>query len=89
MVLLRKFSVSKRFLKNFLRLFQVERLSLPSQAEIEKARSPIRDPKDAPILAAAIIARPDLFVTGNKDFHASEVKKLIPVQTTSQALCSL
>lgn len=89
MVLLRKFSVSKRFLKNFLRLFQIERLSLPSWTEIEKARSLIRDPKDAPILAAAIIARPDLFVTGDKDFHTPEVKKLIPVQTTSQALGSL
>lgn len=58
-------------------------------AEIEQARSFIRDPKDAPILAAAITARPDMFVTGDKDFHTPEVKKLIPVQTTSQALRSL
>lgn len=89
MVLLRKFSVSERFLQNFLRLFRVERVSLPSQAAIEEARSLIRDPKDAPILAAAIIARPDLFVTGDKDFHTPEVKKLIPVQTTSRIIDSL
>ncbi len=89
MVLLRKFSISERFLKNFLQLFRLERVPLPSRAEIEKARSLIRDPKDAPILAAAITARPDLFVTGDKDFHTPEVKKLIPVQTTSQALASL
>lgn len=86
MVLLRKFSASKRFLQNFLKLFRVELISPPSRAEIEKAGSLIRDPKDAPILAGAIIARPDLFVTGDKDFHTPEVKKLIPVQTTSHAL---
>lgn len=88
-VLLRKFSVSERFLQNFLRLFRVERVSLPSLAEIERVRGLIRDPKDAPILAAAIIARPDLFVTGDKDSHTPEIKKLIPVQTTSQALGSI
>lgn len=89
MVLLRKFFISERFFKNFLRLFRLERVPLPSRAEIEKACGLIRDPKDAPILAAAITARPDLFVTGDKDFHTPEVKKLIPVQTTSQALNSL
>lgn len=89
MVLLRKFSVPERFLQKFLGMFPVEQISLPSRAEIEKARSLIRDPKDAPILAAAITARPDLFVTGDKDFPTPEVKKLIPVQTTSQALNTL
>ncbi len=89
MVLLRKFSVSKKFFKNSLRPFRLERVPLPSRAEIERACGFMRDPKDAPILAAAITARPDLFVTGDKDFHTPEVKKLIPVQTTSQALNSL
>lgn len=88
-VLLSKFSVSESFLQNFLRLFRVERVSLPSRAEIEKFCSLIRDPKDAPILAAAVTARPDLFVTGDKDFHTAEVKALIPVQTCSRALNSL
>jgi len=88
-VLLRKFSASERFLENFLRLFRVERVSLPSRVDIEQARALIRDSKDAPILAAAIIAQPDIFVTGDKDFHTPEVKKLIPVQTASQALRSL
>lgn len=89
MVLLRKFSISERFLKNFLQLFRLERVPLPLRADIEKACGLIRDPNDAPILAAAITARPDVFVTGDKDFHTPEVKKLIPVQTASQALNSL
>lgn len=88
MVLLRKFSVSERFFKNFLRLFRLEQVPLPSRMEIEKAHNLIRDPKDTPILVAAMIAKPDLFVTGDKDFHTPEVKKLIPVQTTSQTLNS-
>lgn len=34
----------------------------------------IRDRKDYPILASAIIAEVDIFVTGDKDFFALEVE---------------
>lgn len=89
MALLRKFSISERFLKNFLQLFRLERVPQPSRVEVEKAHKLIRDPKDAPIPAAAMMAGRDLFVTGDKDFHTPEVKTLTPVLTTSQALESL
>lgn len=42
--------------------------------EIVEAESEIRDPKDRPILRAALNAGADLFLTGDKDFLESSVK---------------
>jgi predicted nucleic acid-binding protein len=70
-------------------MFCIEWIPIPSLTETEKFRTLIRDPKDIPILAAAVSAKPDLFVTDDKDFHTPEVKKLIPVYTATQALNSL
>lgn len=39
-----------------------------------EAESEIRDPKDRPILRAALNAGADLFLTGDKDFLESSVK---------------
>ncbi len=48
------------------------------EAEIE---SKIRDPKDRPILRAALDSHADLFLTGDKDFLESSVSdpRIIPV----------
>ena len=35
---------------------------------------PIRDPKDVPILATAFLENVDVFVTGDKDFLASDIE---------------
>ena len=70
-------------------MFSIEWIPISSSIETEKLKTLIRDPKDIPILAAAVSAKPDLFVTGDKDFHTPEVKKLIPVYTATQALNSL
>ena len=39
----------------------------------------IRDDEDIPILVSALIAEPDLFVTGDKDFLESQIKNVLPV----------
>ncbi|OAT82939.1 PIN domain-containing protein [Desulfotomaculum copahuensis] len=41
----------------------------------------IRDAKDIPILASAIIARPDVLVTGDYYFHTSEIQECFTVMT--------
>ena len=42
--------------------------------EVIEAESAIRDPKDRPILRAALDAHADLFLTGDKDFLESYVE---------------
>lgn len=39
----------------------------------------IRDPKDLPILASAMVAQPDIVVTGDLDFHTPEIQELFTV----------
>jgi predicted nucleic acid-binding protein len=40
---------------------------------------PIRDPNDIPILISVFIANPDIFVTGDLDFHTPEVTSMLLV----------
>ncbi len=42
--------------------------------EIYEAENKIRDPKDRPILRAALSSNADLFLTGDKDFLESSVE---------------
>lgn len=44
---------------------------------------PIRDKKDLPILVSAIIAQPDILVSGDLDFHTKEIMNCFPVYTPS------
>lgn len=46
----------------------------PTPDEVIEAENKIRDPKDRPILRAALSSNTDLFLTGNKDFLESSVK---------------
>ena len=46
---------------------------VPTPEESVDAESKIRDPKDRPILRAALDANVDLFLTGDKDFLESSV----------------
>ena len=46
---------------------------IPTPEESADAESKIRDPKDRPILRAALDANVDLFLTGDKDFLESSV----------------
>jgi len=53
---------------------------------IEEAKLLIRDPKDAIIFASAIDAKPDIFVSGDFDFHTDGVRKYINVVNTGRAI---
>lgn len=46
----------------------------------------IRDEKDLPILVSAIIAQPDILVTGDYDFHTNEIREYLVVYTPSEFL---
>ena len=46
---------------------------VPTPKEVQTAESAIRDPKDRPILRAALDAHADLFLTGDKDFLESAI----------------
>jgi len=48
-----------------------------------------KNKKDIPVLATAPEYRPDYFITGDEDFHTSEIKKLINVVRTQDFLDSL
>lgn len=88
-VLARKFPGHARLLGTVLQTFRVERLPLPPTEKIGQVRPHLRDPDDAAVVASVMLARPDVFVTGDKDLHTPQVLALIPVHTTSEALALL
>ena len=47
---------------------------------------PIRDEADIPILVSVIIAQPDILITGDQDFHKSEIQEYVAVYTPSDFL---
>ncbi len=58
------------FLYTALSVIQV----VQTPTELQDAEQKIRDPKDRPILRAALASNADLFLTGDKDFLESPVK---------------
>ena len=46
----------------------------------------IRDEKDLAILVSAIIAQPDILVTGDYDFHTNEIREYFAVYTPAEFL---
>ncbi len=46
----------------------------------------IRDEKDIPILVSAILAQPDILVTGDHDFHTPEIQEYFAVMTPGDFL---
>jgi len=69
-----KFPDRKAVLETFLKRFSFEMAYTPT--EIDKDIYPkIRDKKDYPILASAIIADVDVFITGDKDFGGLDLER--------------
>jgi putative PIN family toxin of toxin-antitoxin system len=62
-----KFSDKKSVLEHFLTRLSFEIAYTPTEID-ENIYPEIRDKKDYPILASAIIADVDVFITGDKDF---------------------
>jgi len=85
-VLSRKFPGKEYILNEMLKLLPVEITAVPSQETINKAEKIIRDAKDAVILAASMENVPDAFVSGDKDFHTQEVKRVINAVSTADAI---
>jgi predicted nucleic acid-binding protein len=46
----------------------------------------IRDEKDLPILVSAYIAEPDLLITGDRDFHTTEIREHLAMCTPVEFL---
>lgn len=73
-VFAKKFPDKKVALDTFLGDFQFELFQTPQ--EINRTDFPsIRDSKDLPILASAILAEVDILLTGDKDFLGLSLKK--------------
>ena len=68
-----KFPQKKMVLDKFLCNLSFEVAYTPS--EIDKSYPTIRDEKDYPILASALIADVDVFITGDKDFSALVIER--------------
>lgn len=85
-VLIRKFPGKEYILDEIIRLLPVKIVPVPSQEKIKRAQKIIRDTKDAVILATAIESGLDAFVSGDKDFHTPEVKQVINVVNTADAV---
>jgi putative PIN family toxin of toxin-antitoxin system len=46
----------------------------------------IRDPKDEPIMASAILCQPDILISGDKDFHTEEIQEHFAIYTPGDFL---
>ena len=72
-VTMRKFSEKYELLESFLRELPYELVSTPEK--IDKTKYPvIRDKKDLPILASAIIENVDVLISGDEDFTLIDIE---------------
>ena len=69
-----KFPDRKLVLESFLRRLSFEMAYTPEDID-EDIYPKIRDKKDYPILASAIIADVDIFITGDKDFAGLDLER--------------
>ncbi|MDR1193729.1 MAG: putative toxin-antitoxin system toxin component, PIN family [Peptococcaceae bacterium] len=69
-----KFPDKKTSLERFLTRFSYEISYTPTEID-EDIYPKIRDKKDYPILASAIIADVDVFITGDKDFGGLDLER--------------
>lgn len=63
-----------------------ERVSHVPSDLVTEAKKILRDPKDAPVLAAAMYAGADYLVTGDKDFFTPEVQAKVRVVSARELL---
>lgn len=69
----RKFSTKKKYLDRFFRELPFELVYTPKALDSDELPD-VRDEKDLPILATALLENVDVFVTGDKDFLVLDVK---------------
>ncbi len=85
-VLRTKFSSHVRVLDAFLDLVEYELVPEPSPQSLYYASSLLRDPDDAPILAAVLDSKPDCALIGDKDLLTDAIRLIAPVQTCAEYL---
>ena len=73
-VMQRKFPDKVFFCEQFLRKLDFELTLTPAYID-EDIYPKIRDKKDYPILAAAVIADVDVFISGDSDFSATDLER--------------
>ncbi|MCX6377167.1 MAG: hypothetical protein NTU88_14240, partial [Armatimonadetes bacterium] len=83
-----KFPRQAGALDQFLRLVEYESVPLPDDEAVSRARSMLRDPGDAPVLASMTASNPDAAVTGDKDLLTPEIREILPVMTCRDYLSS-
>jgi putative PIN family toxin of toxin-antitoxin system len=88
-VLKRKFPGKEKLFDVLLNALNVEVTPLPAPSKVENARHLIRDSKDAAILASAMEASVDIFISGDFDFHTDTVRSVVNVLTTREVLTLL
>ena len=74
----RKFPAKMALWDKFLSTLEFELTYTPNNVASINAPS-IRDPKDLPILVSAIIAQPDIFITGDLDFYTPEIQEIFTI----------
>ncbi|PKM38820.1 MAG: putative toxin-antitoxin system toxin component, PIN family [Firmicutes bacterium HGW-Firmicutes-8] len=70
---------------SFLSCQEYELVYTPSDPTNFKAPY-IRDEKDIPVLVSAVIAQPDILITGDLDFHTREIREYFAVYTPADFL---
>lgn len=81
-VLQRKFPGLLAKWDRFLTTLEFELAYTPS--DLSAVHAPyIRDKADLPILVSALVAQPDILVTGDYDFHTPEIQEYFAVMTPS------
>lgn len=73
LVVERKFPAKKKFLENFFLELPFELVYTPKSLDLEIFPE-MRDTKDSPILATAIMENVDVLLTGDKDFLVLDVE---------------
>ncbi len=81
-----KFPGKEQTFQDFLNLVQSELIDFPSNEKVKEAESIIRNQNDTVVLAAVLEVKPDIFVSGNLDFHTSEIASIINVMHSKEAI---
>lgn len=84
-VLQRKLSKVLPIWEKFLSSLDCEIVQTPADLDLIE-RPYIRDAKDLPILVSALLAQPDAFISGDKDFHTPEIAVYLNVYTPREFL---
>lgn len=84
-VINRKFPKQLAKWDKFLTSLEFEIAYTPSDLTLVKVPY-MRDPADLPILVSAMVAQPDILITGDMDFHTPEIREHFTIMTPREFL---